>query len=70
MNNGLSIHLDDQEVLGDLIDKFQPKIMAIGSDIKEVEQKVNEKAQKMKPDSQVDSPSSERVSEEGITGPS
>lgn len=70
LEKGLSTHLDDQEALDDLINKFQPAIMAIGSDIKEVEQKVNEKAQEMKPYSQVDSPSPERVSGEGITGPS
>ncbi|RDD34788.1 hypothetical protein Wcon_01121 [Wolbachia endosymbiont of Cylisticus convexus] len=70
MNKGLSTHLDDQEALGDLIDKFQPKIMAIGSDIKEVEQKVNKKAQEIKPDSQLGSSSAERVREGGITGPS
>lgn len=62
LEKGLSTHLDDQEALDDLINKFQPAIMAIGSDIKEVEQKVNEKAQEMKPDSQVDSPSSEQAS--------
>ncbi|MGL9759080.1 MAG: hypothetical protein ACR5LA_09995 [Wolbachia sp.] len=43
--------------------EFQPAIMAIGNnEINEVEQKVNEKAQEIKPDSQVDSPSSEQAS--------
>ncbi|WP_447933051.1 hypothetical protein [Wolbachia endosymbiont of Dactylopius coccus] len=65
-----STHEEDMEKLVGFMSEFQPKIMAIGSDIKEVEQKVNEKAQEMKPDSQVDSPSPERVSGEGITGPS
>ncbi|MDG7053556.1 MAG: hypothetical protein LKM45_06865 [Wolbachia endosymbiont of Alcedoecus sp.] len=41
------------------MEKFLPKIMAIGNDIKEVEEKVNEKVQK--PPSKVDSPSSEQV---------
>ncbi|WP_250296267.1 glycine zipper family protein [Wolbachia endosymbiont of Oedothorax gibbosus] len=77
MNKGLSTHVADMERSKDteeskkkgfhiLMNEFQPAIMAIGSDIKEVEQKVNEKAQEMKPYSQVDSPSPERVSEEGI----
>lgn len=58
------------EKLVDFMSEFQPAIMAIGNnEINEVEQKVNEKAQEMKPDSQVDSPSPERVSGEGITGP-
>uniref|UniRef100_A0AAU7YMC5 Glycine zipper family protein n=1 Tax=Wolbachia endosymbiont of Oeneis ivallda TaxID=3171168 RepID=A0AAU7YMC5_9RICK len=64
LNKGLSTHLDDQGVLEELMGKFQPEIMAIGSDIKEVEQKVNEKAQGMKPVPQLDSPNSEQVNKE------
>lgn len=70
MSKGTSTHEEDMEKLVDFMSEFQPKIMAIGSDIKEVEQKVNEKAQEMKPDSQLGSSSAERVSEEEITRPS
>ncbi len=81
MNKGLSTHVADMERSKDteeskkkgfhiLMDEFQSAIMAISSDIKEVEQKVNEKAQEIKPDSQLGSSSAERVSEEEITGPS
>nr|WP_253309819.1 hypothetical protein [Rickettsia endosymbiont of Ceutorhynchus assimilis] len=69
MSKGTSTHEEDMEKLVDFMSEFQPAIMAIGSDIKEVEQKVNEKAQEIKPDSQLGSSSAERVSEEGITGP-
>ncbi|WP_341821198.1 glycine zipper family protein [Wolbachia endosymbiont (group A) of Myopa testacea] len=70
VEKGNSTHEEDMKVLDDLINKFQPAIMAIGNDeIEEVEQKVNEKAQEIKPDSQLGSSSAERVSEEGITGP-
>ncbi|KLT21967.1 hypothetical protein wVul_1712 [Wolbachia endosymbiont of Armadillidium vulgare str. wVulC] len=70
LEKGLSTHLDDRDAFDDLINKFQSAIMAIGSDIKEVEQKVNEKAQEIKPDSQLGSSSAERLSEEEITRPS
>lgn len=69
MSKGTSTHEEDMEKLVDFMSEFQPAIMAIGSDIKGVEQKVNEKAQEIKPDSQLGSSSAERVSEEGITGP-
>ncbi|WP_353269736.1 glycine zipper family protein [Wolbachia endosymbiont (group A) of Myopa testacea] len=69
MSKGTSTHEEDMEKLVDFMSEFQPAIMAIGSEIKEVEQKVNEKAQEIKPDSQLGSSSAERVSEEGITGP-
>ncbi len=70
LEKGLSTHVADMKALNDLINKFQPAIMAIGNGkIEDVEQKVNEKAQEMKPDSQLGSSSAERVSEEGITGP-
>lgn len=63
---GLSTHLSDQKALDDLIRKFQPEIMAIGNNkIEEVEKIVGDKVKQMEPDSQVDSPSAERVSEEG-----
>lgn len=66
LKKGLSTHLDDQEALDDLIYKFQPEIMAIGNGkIEDVEQKVNEKAQKIEPSPKLDSSSAERVSEEG-----
>ncbi|WP_265033599.1 hypothetical protein [Wolbachia endosymbiont (group A) of Sicus ferrugineus] len=64
MSKGTSTHEEDMEKLVDFMSEFQPAIMAIGSDIKEVEQKVNEKAQEIKPDSQLGSSSAERVSEE------
>ncbi|EAL59409.1 MULTISPECIES: hypothetical protein [Wolbachia] len=70
LEKGLSTHVADMKALNDLINKFQPVIMAIGSDIKEVEQKVNEKAQEMKPNSHLGISSAARVSEGGITGPS
>jgi len=70
MSKGTSTHEEDMEKLVDFMSEFQPAIMAIGSDIKEVEQKVNEKAQEIKPDSQLGSSSAERVSEKGIIGPS
>lgn len=69
MSKGTSTHEEDMEKLVDFMSEFQPAIMAIGSDIKEVEQKVNEKVQEIKPDSQLGSSSAERVSEEGIIGP-
>ncbi|MGL9757376.1 MAG: hypothetical protein ACR5LA_00570 [Wolbachia sp.] len=70
VEKGNSTYEEDIKALKEGIKKFLPAIMAIDSDIKEVEQKVNEEAQKMKPYSQVDSPSYEQVSEEGITRPS
>ncbi|MFP3014866.1 MAG: hypothetical protein ACEY3B_00875 [Wolbachia sp.] len=69
MSKGTSTHEEDMEKLVDFMSEFQPAIMAIGSDIKEVEQKVNEKTQEIKPDSQLGSSNAERVSEEGIIGP-
>ncbi|MBC6685893.1 hypothetical protein H9I48_01290 [Wolbachia pipientis] len=69
MSKGTSTHEEDMEKLVGFMSEFQPKIMAIGSDIKEVEQKVNEKAQEIKSDSQLGSSNAERVSEEGIIGP-
>ncbi|WP_423348970.1 hypothetical protein [Wolbachia sp. wLmal] len=70
MSKGTSTHEEDMEKLVGFMSEFQPKIMAIGSDIKEVEQKVNEKAQEMKPNSHLGISSAARVSEGGITGPS
>ncbi|WP_265027275.1 hypothetical protein [Wolbachia endosymbiont (group A) of Bombylius major] len=70
MSKGTSTHEEDMEKLVDFMSEFQPAIMAIGSDIKEVEQKVNKKAQEMKPNSHLGISSAARVSEEGITGPS
>ncbi|MBS9529700.1 hypothetical protein INQ27_05705 [Wolbachia endosymbiont of Ceratitis capitata] len=70
MSKGTSTHEEDMEKLVDFMSEFQPAIMAIGSDIKEVEQKVNEKAQEMKPNSHLGISSAARVSEGGITGPS
>lgn len=75
LEKGLSTHVADMERSKDteeskkkgfhiLMGEFQSAIMAIGSDIKEIEQKVNEKAQEIKPDSQLGSSSAERVSEE------
>ncbi|ONI55816.1 hypothetical protein N500_1123 [Wolbachia pipientis wUni] len=65
LEKGLSTHVADMKALNDLINKFQPAIMAIGNGkIEDVEQKVNEKAQEMEPDSQLGDSSTERVSEE------
>ncbi|QCB63053.1 hypothetical protein EJB00_05925 [Wolbachia endosymbiont of Drosophila mauritiana] len=66
LEKGLSTHLDDKKPFDDLIDQFQPAIMAIGEGkIEKVEEKVNEKAQKMKPSPEVKNPNLEQVSEEG-----
>lgn len=55
LNKGLSTHLDDQGVLKEFMEKFQPEIMAIGdNDIEKVREKVNEKVKEMKPYSQVE----------------
>lgn len=71
MSKGTSTHEEDMEKLVDFMSEFQPAIMAIGKDITEVEQKVNEKAQEtIKPDSQLGSSSAERASEEGTKGQS
>lgn len=62
LNKGLSTHLDDQGVLKELMEKFQPAIMAIGdNDIEKVREKVNEKVKEMKPSPEVKNPSSEQV---------
>lgn len=64
LNKGLSTHLDDQGVLEELMEKFQPEIMAIGdNDIEKVREKVKEKAQKMKPSPEVKNPNLEQVNE-------
>ena len=65
LEKGLSTHEEDMQKLLDLMKDFLPEIMAIGSDIEEVERKVNEKVKEMKPSPEVKNPSSERVSEEG-----
>lgn len=70
MSKGTSTHEEDMEKLVGFMSEFQPKIMAIGSDIKEVEKMVNDKVNQMKPNSQLGSSSAARVSEGGITGPS
>ncbi|WP_108784617.1 glycine zipper family protein [Wolbachia endosymbiont of Bemisia tabaci] len=62
---GESTHIEDKKELEELMKNFQPEIMAIGSDIEEVERKVNEKVKEMKPSPEVKNPSSKRVSEEG-----
>ncbi|WP_264684898.1 MULTISPECIES: glycine zipper family protein [unclassified Wolbachia] len=61
LKKGLSTHEEDMQKLPNLMKKFLPKIMAIGSDIKEVEQKVNEKVAAMKPSSKVKESNSEQV---------
>lgn len=61
IEKGDSTHVDDMEKLKGFMEEFLPKIMEFGnSDIKKVEEKVNEKVQK--PPSKVDSPSSEPAS--------
>ncbi|WP_341811856.1 hypothetical protein [Wolbachia endosymbiont (group A) of Conops quadrifasciatus] len=65
MSKGTSTHEEDMEKLVDFMSEFQPAIMAIGNDeIEEVEKMVNEKAQKVEPSSQIDSPSPEQASTE------
>ncbi|WP_264375144.1 MULTISPECIES: glycine zipper family protein [unclassified Wolbachia] len=65
---GESTHIEDKKELEELMEKFQPAIMAIGIDIEEVEQKVNDKVKTVKPSPEVKNPSSERVSgeEQGV----
>ncbi|WP_143689351.1 hypothetical protein [Wolbachia endosymbiont of Nilaparvata lugens] len=70
LNKGLSTHLDDQGALEELMNDFQSAIMFIGSDIEDVEKKVNEKVEAMKPSSELGIPSPERASGEGIIGSS
>lgn len=71
LQKGLSTHESDEQSLKELMEKFQPAIMAIGNnEIEEVEKKVNEKVAAMKPYSLIGVSSAARVSEEGITGPS
>ncbi|UIP92200.1 glycine zipper family protein [Wolbachia pipientis] len=65
LEKGLSTHLDDQKPFDDLIDQFQPAIMAIGSDIKDVEQKVNDKVKEIYPDTQLDGSISTQGTEKG-----
>jgi hypothetical protein len=68
VDKGLSTHETDKEALEKLMDDFLPKIMAIGSDIKEVEKKVNEKVQK--PLTEMKATSHKQVvSKEGIESP-
>jgi hypothetical protein len=59
IKKGFSTHETDKEKLEKLMDDFLPKIMAIGSDIKEVEKKVNEKAYEAVPPSKMETTSSE-----------
>ncbi|MDR3132111.1 MAG: glycine zipper family protein [Rickettsiales bacterium] len=60
IEKGLSTHETDKKALEELMDDFLPKIMAIGEDkIEEVEKKVNEKVEQMKPPSAIDNPSFE-----------
>lgn len=65
LEKGFSTHESDEQSLKELMEKFQPAIMAIGNnEIEEVEKKVNEKVAAMKPSPKVENPSSERVSGE------
>ncbi|WP_264336419.1 MULTISPECIES: hypothetical protein [unclassified Wolbachia] len=65
VEKGDSTHKEDMEKLPSLMQDFLPEIMAIGNNIEDVEKKVNEKVEAMKPDSKVKNPNSERVSGEG-----
>lgn len=65
ISKGASTHEEDKKKFVGFMEDFYPIIMAIGSDIEEVERKVNEKVKEMKPSPEVKNPSSERVSEEG-----
>lgn len=62
LKKGLSTHESDEQSLKELMEKFQPAIMAIGNnEIEEVEKKVNEKVAAMKPSSKVKESNSEQV---------
>lgn len=66
LEKGLSTHEEDMQKLRDLMKDFLPAIMAIGNNkIEEVEKIVDKRDEKTEPDSKVDSPSPEQVSEEG-----
>ncbi|MDR2978117.1 MAG: hypothetical protein LBU56_01575 [Rickettsiales bacterium] len=64
IGKGDSTHVEDMDKLKGFMEDFLPKIMAIGSDIKEVEQKVNGKVEQMKPLSKMETTSHEQVSPE------
>lgn len=69
LEKGFSTHLDDQKPFDDLIDQFQLAIMAIGErEIKKVEEIIDKKVQEMDPNSEIDSPHSERASTEENLG--
>uniref|UniRef100_A0A3B0JGP5 Uncharacterized protein n=1 Tax=Wolbachia endosymbiont of Aleurodicus floccissimus TaxID=2152762 RepID=A0A3B0JGP5_9RICK len=62
LEKGFSTHESDEQSLKELMEKFQPAIMAIGNNkIEEVEKKVNEKVAAMKPSSKVKESHSEQV---------
>ncbi|WP_374699657.1 glycine zipper family protein [Wolbachia endosymbiont (group A) of Limnophora tigrina] len=65
ISKGTSTHEEDMKKLVDFMSEFQPTIMDIGSDIEEVERKVNDKVKTVKPGPEVKNPSAARVSEEG-----
>lgn len=65
IEKGTSTHESDQKALEELMEKFQPEIMAIGNNIEDVEKKVNEKVEAMKPSSKVKESNSEQASEKG-----
>ncbi|WP_264704535.1 glycine zipper family protein [Wolbachia endosymbiont (group B) of Apotomis betuletana] len=70
ISKGTSTHEEDMQKLLDLMKDFQPAIMAIGSDIEDVEKKVNEKVHEVNPRTKLGIPATEQISGEGITGPS
>ncbi|MCM1000913.1 MAG: hypothetical protein KTV72_01050 [Wolbachia endosymbiont of Melophagus ovinus] len=62
IEKGLSTHETDKKALEELMEKFLPEIMKIGTgNIKEVEEKVNEKVKEMKPPSKMETTSHEQV---------
>ncbi|WP_264686837.1 glycine zipper family protein [Wolbachia endosymbiont (group B) of Rhopobota naevana] len=70
ISKGTSTHEEDMQKLLDLMKDFQPAIMAIGSDIEDVEKKVNEKVHEVNPRTKLGISATEQISGEGITGPS
>ncbi|WP_353281538.1 glycine zipper family protein [Wolbachia endosymbiont (group B) of Horisme vitalbata] len=64
ISKGTSTHEEDMKKLVDFMSEFQPTIMAIDSNIEEVERKVNDKVKTVKPGPEVKNPSAARVSEE------
>ncbi len=68
---GESTHIEDKKELEELMENFQPEIMASGNnEIEKVEEIVNKKVHEVNPRTKLGIPATEQISGEGITGPS